>query len=290
MTGRTLKQQPDGRPLEAHKGGEGSFPKPGELIEIHEAEALSKADRTVWNLLMVNAWGRIGEDVEHVISKSILRGSHESTDRVGETIQRLMTTLVILKVRRDDRETKLRVQLLGPTYEHKDKAGLLYYRFLPELRDVLLNSNHWARLRAEVMLHFTSKYSLVLYEMIQKRANLTKTFEDIPIEEMRRSLGVPKGKLERYQDLRRKVIDPAVAEVNALSDCHIKIEPKKSGRAYVAFKLYWVRKDEAGLQAAYEELQRHRAGRKARIAGKAETIKQDVGKPKEPPGRLDNMA
>ena len=35
-------------------------------------------------------------------------------------------------------------------------------------------------------------------------------------------------------------------------------------------RLSWFPKDEAGLKSAYAELQRHRAGRKARINGTAE--------------------
>jgi hypothetical protein len=265
MTKRTLDQPIIGRPLELHRGGEGSFVKPGELIEVREMEPLTLQDRRVWNLLMVNAWDRITEDTEHVISKSILRGSHDSTDRLADTIRRLMSTLVEARIVREGKVSTLRVQLLGPTVESKDRDGLLHV--LPELRDIMLHSRHWGRLQAQVMLSLSSKYSLILYEMVQKRANLTMTMEDFTLEDLRRILGVPQGKLGRYQDFRRKVIDPAVTEVAALSDCHVKATPIKSGRSVTGYRLQWVKKDQEGLKRAYAELQKHKAGRRSRLMG-----------------------
>src|SRR3954447_14909508 len=96
--GKTIKQPVLGRPLDARRGGEGSFPKPAELIEIVELKPLTLNDRRVWNLLMIHAWPYIAEDRQHVISKAILRGSHTSTDNLTETIRRLMTTLIEVMV------------------------------------------------------------------------------------------------------------------------------------------------------------------------------------------------
>jgi hypothetical protein len=267
---RTLDQPIIGRPLDLHRGGEGSFVKPGELIEVREMEPLTLQDRRVWNLLMVNAWNRIAEDTEHVISKSILRGSHAGTERLADTLRRLMATLVEARIIRDGKICTLRVQLLGPTIESKDRDGLLRYRFLPELRDIMMHSRHWGRLQAQVMLSLSSKYSLILYEMVQKRANMTMTQEDFSLEDLRRILGVPDGKLTRYQDFRRFVMDPAVAEVAALSDCFVKATPIKSGRSITGYRLHWMKKDEEGMKRAYDELQRHKAGRRSRLAGTVE--------------------
>jgi hypothetical protein len=283
MAGRTIKQPIFGRPLDAHKGGEGSFAKPGELIEIVELQPLTLNDRRVWNLLMVNAWPTITQAKQYTISKSILRGSHDSTDRLSDSIKRLMATIVQVSIVHEGKVSKLRVQLLGPTIENKDDDGLLYYEFLPQLRGIIAQSDHWARLQAQVMLSFSSKYSLTLYELIQRRANLKHvTFEDFPLDTLRNLLGVPPGKLNRFQDFRRYVLEPAVAEVSALSDCFVKVAPLKTGRTVTGYRVHWVKKDEAGLKAAYAELQRHKAGRKARITGLAETIA-------DPTTKLDDL-
>jgi hypothetical protein len=48
-----------------------------------------------------------------------------------------MKTLVVLKIMRDGRLSDLKVQLLGPTVEKRDDSGNLYYRFLPELIEII---------------------------------------------------------------------------------------------------------------------------------------------------------
>jgi hypothetical protein len=48
-----------------------------------------------------------------------------------------MKTLVVLKIMRDGRPSDLKVQLLGPTVENRDDSGNLYYRFLPELIEII---------------------------------------------------------------------------------------------------------------------------------------------------------
>ena len=52
-------------------------------------------------------------------------------------------------------------------------TGLVRYRFDKALRTVILNSSIFARIRAEVTFALSSKYALALYEMVQKRGNLS---------------------------------------------------------------------------------------------------------------------
>jgi hypothetical protein len=271
MAGRTIKQPIFGEPMRVHEGGDGSFAKPGELIEIRSSSALTHQDRRTFNLLMVTAWDRINEAAEHIIKKTVLRGTHNGTDYLSETLRRLMTTIVEINVIRDGKPAIRRVQLLGATDEHRDDTGNLYYTFPPRLIEIIKDSDHWGRLQAQVMMAMSSKYSLSLYELIQKRAGYTSRFsEEFSVQEMRELLGVPPGKLERYPDLRRFCLEPAVVEVSALSSCHVKIEPIKQGRLVTALKLCWFPKDELGLKAAYTELQRHKVGRRALIHGTVE--------------------
>ena len=49
----------------------------------------------------------------------------------------------------------------------------------------------------------------------------------------------------------------------------------------VKLRLIWFPKDEQGLKAAYTGTQRHKAGRKARIAGLAEVIAGPAPEPEQ---------
>ena len=158
------------RTLDARPNAE-SLVKPGELVDLVEVTPLTLADRRIYNQLLENAWDAIEKPVTHVISKSDLRGSHNSNDRVGESIERLMSSIVRVRVIRDGEEAVERVQLLGGNIETTRRDGLLEYEIPQRLRRIIKDSTVFARLQREVMFALSSKYALTLYEMVQKRGS-----------------------------------------------------------------------------------------------------------------------
>jgi len=124
------------------------------------------------------------------------------------------------------------------------------------------------------MFQLSSKYSLALYEFLQRRGNLKHIkYELLSIEELRGLFGVPKGKLKSFGHLNDKAIKPAVTEVSFLSDFEIEAEPVKTGRSVTHIKFSWARKTNVGKQiSAVEELQRHKQGRKERMNNEVETV------------------
>jgi hypothetical protein len=272
--GRTLRQRTTGSPLDPSDGS-ASLIKPAELVDVVELTPLTLTDRRSYNLLIGHAWDRIDEDVEHAIPKSVLRGSHESNDRLGPTIRRLMAAQVEVRIVRDGRRYLRRIQMLGVVDrpEDEDEDGNVYYRFPAELREIIQRSDIFARLQTEVMFCFTSKYALALYEMIQKRGHLKyKNTEDFSVDEIRGLLGVPPGRLTEYADLRRKALIPAVEEANAFSPFMVQLDAIRHGRKVSKLRLIWFPKDEQGLKATYCEVQRHKTGRSARLAGTVERL------------------
>jgi len=249
--------------------------KPGELIDVREMKPLTLYDRRNFNLLVANAWDEIEEDKDHVIPKAVLRASHKGNERIRETVHRLMSTIVEMDVIRNGKKFVRSTQLLGPTdrEEGDDETGVLYYSFPKAMRTIIKNSTTYGRLQTEVMFCFSSRYALALYELIQKRGKLeNKHTEEWSVEAFRKLLGVKKDKLSAFCALRQRAIDPAVAEVNALGGYQVQIEGVRTGKSMTRIRLIWFAKDEQGLKAAYTEVQKHKAGRKARIGGLAEVI------------------
>ena len=252
--------------------------KPGELVDLVEVTPLTLADRRIYNQLLENAWDAIEKPVTHVIAKSDLRGSHNSNDRVGASIERLMASIVKIQVVRDGEAAIERVQLLGGNVETVRRDGLLEYEIPQRLRRIIKDSTVFARLQREVMFALSSKYALTLYEMVQKRGNLRwRSSEKFSLEDMRGVLGVPKGKLTSWSNLKLRAIDPAVEEVSALSDYIVEIEPVKTGRRVTHVELRWWRKDAGGEAEAERELQFASVGRKERVQAKAETLRPRPG-------------
>ena len=72
---RTIDQRP----------APGSMIKPGELIDVLDM-ALTLSDRRIYNLLIANAWDKIGDDTIHCIAKTDLRGNHEGGERLADGV------------------------------------------------------------------------------------------------------------------------------------------------------------------------------------------------------------
>lgn len=260
---RTIDQRP----------APGSIIKPGELIDVLDM-ALTLADRRIYNLLIANAWDRVGEDVMHCIAKADLRGNHEGGERLADSIDRLMRTIVRVRVEQDGRPAVMKITLLSRTTEHDDAAGLLYYRFDSELRRIIQDSRVFGRLRKEVMFAFTSKYALALYEMGEKRRNMQFRWTEIfDVNELRELLGVRQGELTSFGNLNAWCLKPAAQEVNGLADFGVAFRPIRTGRKVTAVQLAWWRKNDDELKTAFAEIRRHRAGRRARLEGSVEAVK-----------------
>ena len=221
----------------------GEVIKPAELIEVRGGEKITLAARRIYNQLLSNAFGpeMAAEGREYRIPFADLRGNHTSNDRVTEAILSLMQTVV--RVRMSDGSTR-NVHLLGPTDIEKFGPGIatmLTYELHPKLLPILRDSQIFARLEMQILHGFGTKYGMALYEIIAKRIGLRHVFyNDFETDELRDYLGVPVGKLGPFAALRRKAIEPAVAEVNALApfSCRVDVVETK-GRKVTKLRLSW---------------------------------------------------
>lgn len=267
------------RSVEQKIGQEG-FIKPGELIDIRAGEHLTLQDRRIFNLLIQNAWSEIDKDKGHRIAIASLRGgTHRGSERVADSVKALMTTLVEVPTTIDGVPSMFATQLLGSTTRTIDEDtphAVLVYEFPRGLREIIAESGYWGRIKAYVMFAFSSKYALALYEAVCLRGNLYATAKQFTVEEFRALLGVEPGKLPLFKSLKQRVLDPALAEVNALSDYQVEIEPVRDGGLQrgplKGFVLRWEKKPAEAWKAALDELGRSRVGRIARITGRVEPI------------------
>ena len=251
--------------------------KPAELIEFRGTGNLTLHDRRVLNLLYENAGQRVCDDVYHVIAMANLRGTHKGGERVKESVVRLMQTIVEVPVTGSNgKPATKRVALLSDTTtsdDEGDPTGEVVYALSKGLRDIIKNSTVWGRIQSQVMFAFTSKYALALYELLQKRVNLSHVWsEEFEIEDFRRLLGVPDGRLVEFFNLNSRCLKPALLEVNALADHGVRLEPLRRGKAVYAIKMHWWKKTRQERELAYMELQRSKVGRLPRLKGTVENI------------------
>jgi Initiator Replication protein len=251
---------------------------------------LTLQDRRIYNLLILNAWDSITEPKEHRIHKRELRGTHHTSERVGDSLLRLMGAVAQLRIERDAGEGDgtetftRRVQLLAGTEESAQSNGIVFYSFPAAVRGIIRESSQYARLQKQVMFAFSSKYALALYEMVQKRGNLKfKTSEEFPVDRFRSLLGVDAGKLSEFKNFKLRAIDPAVLEVNGLGEFGCKVEPVYACRKVTAVRLSWWAKNLDERKTALNELRFSRVGRRARLKGEVVTIASLSGMLPTPP-------
>ena len=221
----------------------GEVIKPSELIEVRGGEKITLAARRIYNQLLANAFGpdMAVAGREFRIPFADLRGNHTSNDRVTEAILSLMQTVV--RIRMSDGSTR-NVHLLGPTDVERFGPGIatmLTYELHPKLLPILRDSQIFARLEMQILHGFGTKYGMALYEMIAKRIGLKHVhYSDFDTDELRDYLGVPSGKLRPFAALRRKAIEPAVAEVNALAPFSCRADVVETqGRKVTKVRLSW---------------------------------------------------
>lgn len=256
----------------------GEMIKPGELVEVKGSASLTLADRRLFNILLHNAFGPhlAIEGRSFEIPMADIRDTHDSNDRLVQSIEALMKTIVTIA--RPDGSTT-RVQLIGENNmaDPKRRHGMLTYSIPPALAVLLRDSTVFAKLETEVLRAFTSKYALALYEAVARRVRLQHKFtERFDLDDFRELLGVEHDKLTTFGNLNQFAIKPALLEVNALSDFVVTVAPEKTGRRVTGVIIGWSAKGIDEKQAAYAELQRPKVGRRARITGTVETMQDNV--------------
>jgi hypothetical protein len=248
--------------------------KPAELIQVTGHHELTLNARRAITLLWYNAHVQgIAEGRDYTIEIDDLKpDSHKGYEMVEEAIEALMRTILVMRM--PSGKTR-RVQFLGGNdLDDPDRpAGVLTYSFDKKLIEVLKDSTIWGKITIHVLMAFTSKYAVSLYENLAQYINLSKkTHQTYSLDVFRDLLGVPPGRYKTFGELNKHVLKPAIAEINALAPFNVSVVPVKQGKKVVEIRLGWWVKDGDALQLAWQEVQRTRIGRRARIAGTAEHV------------------
>lgn len=267
------------------------FPKAGELIEMTGLEDLEASQRAISNLLYQHAHetGRIADlGAVFEIPMGTLRtalSKHESGDRLRASLVGLMRVVVrVSYVDNTDGNTERRVMISGlfrfldVSSNDLTSRATLRYGIAQELRAILEQSSRWGRIKAEVFCAMKSKYAMALYEMLELRRNMDRCIEVFAIDRFRELMGV---KPEAYRigfDFHRSVVEPALLEVNGLSDMGvtIRLDRKHTRAPFHSVTIAWWRKSAEEMAAAMRERGRSKVGRMARLKGAVETMLPQV--------------
>jgi len=252
--------------------GHDEIAKASEIVEVRPAKAavLSLAARRALNLMVQQAAGDAWQGYRHAISKRALRQGHKGNERVGDILDELMTTLLVMQyVSPRGKPSTLKAQILAPTSEENDEDGYVYFQFTDPVRWLFQQSRTYAVLDARAIRAFESKYSMALYEIGCQMTGRRDPTVRYTLPDLREVLNVPQGRYGDFAQFRRKVLEPARREIEALADFQMTMELEKQGRRVVAVRFgFWEKDDQGKDEAAY--LQRlPREQRRAKVNASA---------------------
>ena len=264
--------------IRMHRSDPDAIVAAGELVDMRfvTGGSLSLRAAKLFCLLVQEAGIDVAEPKQHRIPYASLNTTfHKSRDELVEAILELHSTVVSVKlVSHDGRAfTKSGPILSDVEREQDDLADAeIRFEFSSALRRVIADSTHWASVSRRAVLAFESKYSLRLYLFLSLRARLRKVTEEVTLDDLRDLMGIPENTFSRWQDMRRFVLDRAIAEISHLAGFNAAYQPIKKGKRIAGVRLIWGLKDRAGLVEAQKELDRPRVGRTARREGLVEVV------------------
>ena len=229
------------------------------------------------HLLIAQAGGRMADDVWHELRLSDIRKNEGMRNHDRASLEILFSELSAANLIHDDKE-KRRVTIGGlldrAQIDYRDEGTtgdlLVTWWFGGAFRAMAEKSCHWAIMDRQTIFALRSKYSILLYQHIASLTALDHiTDKTFTVPELRVVCGVPDNKLERFADLRRRVIESAIAEINQLSRLTLTATPNKIGRTVASVTIAWTINPD--LIEAKRELDRSNIGRQARLQGTAET-------------------
>lgn len=241
--GKTINYPvPTGNPWKPSQDDPATVPVPLPVILKKVEGPYTERDRKLWVFLLHAAWDEIPEEdtdktVIHELSISKITqvfrdlGADHSSQWIWESVKRLARTVAEW----EDNNQEGVESLLGSaiTKEGRDNGRLRYY-FPPLLAPKLKKALQYARLRTHFVIKLSGKYAVTLYELLETAANRRYPVLEYRLDELRKVLKVPDGRLIRYQDIRRRVLEPAIAQINnnpLEAGFMVEMQPIKNGRA-----------------------------------------------------------
>lgn len=248
------------------------------VVEISEpAGELSLADRRLFNFLLANAYPRLGKHPNHVVRLSDIRGfAALAREGVGEadnrrlkgSIERLQKTLVTFNYLDSDKGSIWQSSQLLGTCILGERTGELTYLFPAGLEERLAEPALYSYISLRVIYQFESKYALILYEILKRYADrdAIEPYWAVKTSELRDLLGC-RERLKDWKDFRRRALNPALEEIDRLSEFAVEVLEIRQGGGRGGGKVVGVtfrirRKERREAEATARELDKPRVQRR----------------------------
>lgn len=112
-----------------------------------------------------------------------------------------------------------------------DDLATLEVTFAPDVVPLITRlEKHFTSYQLKQVAQLTSKYAIRLYEFLIAWRDVGKT-PVIPLSEFREKLGLDINEYQKMINFKSRVLEPAIKQINELTDIHVKYEQYKTGRS-----------------------------------------------------------
>jgi len=203
------------------------------VAAIHVSGKLTLLQRKLSNVLLLNAYDTLTTRRSHRIDARTLclmiGYNSNDTDTLKAALRGLAETVAEWNMLDEKGREEWGVSSLLAFA--KLKEGVCDYAYSPALAEKLHDPKVFALINLNIQRQFTGGHALALYENCFRFVNTGSTGW-WPLDVFRRLMGVERSEYYlTFKHLNAKIIKPAVAEVNRVSDIQIVPETRKQGRS-----------------------------------------------------------
>lgn len=208
------------------------------VAAIHIGAKLSLLQRKLVNALLYNAYDQLLTAQEHHISAAVLCEmigfDSKNIGYLKGALKGLMETVVEFDVLEEDGERSWEAMVLLPYA--KIKGGSCTYRYERALAEKLYHPDVYSKINLSVLREMNSAHALVLYENCYRFEGIGHTaWWDIEV--FRKLMAVDMmPSYKPFKALNRNVIQPAMKEINKLSNIQVEMETRMKGRTVTGLR------------------------------------------------------
>jgi hypothetical protein len=197
--------------------------------------------RRAWNILLAHAYDELPTEEWHHIGVHDLMQVLEFHSKNEDYLKDALEALVGCKVKWNvlDKDGTAIWGVAALLAEAEIKAGVCTYAYGPKFRGLLYNPKMYARVCLSLQNRFDSKHALALWELCIDYLGAERDYGETPfisLDHFRELMGITEGMYPTFKRLSEKVINPAIAEINRLSDFRVTVDYQRQSRKIVALK------------------------------------------------------
>jgi len=200
-----------------------TVPLPNDVIVTKVEGPFTERDRKLWAFLVSAVWDDLLTTRIHKIRVSKINEVFEqlcgdtSSGWIWESARRLSRTIIEWTEGADGSRIKAAgiSNMMNARVSNEARAtGYLEFEIPALLSEVIRKPCYFSRLRLHFMIGLSGKYAVTLYMLLESVANRQIPVLDIALSQLRQWLNVPEGKLNRWVDIKRFILEPAIKQIN----------------------------------------------------------------------------